>query len=323
MNTELLIGTNDGKDAFMPMAESAEWETEISGSAGKFTCSILCDKAFEISEGAPVRFRAEGKNVFFGYVFSKRAGSDGKVRLVCYDQIRYLLNKDTCVYEGKTASQLIRLIVEDFSLKIGSVEDSKYVIPYRVEENSTLLDMIENALELTYHNSGKRFVLYDGFGRLCLKNITSMYGNNQCLLIGGESGEELSLSSSADKGVYNKVKLFYNNRKSGVRDIYTAFDRKNAEKLGVLQYTGSLKEGENGQAKAEELLKLYGGENVKAEVKGVFGDADFRAGCIAAVSRDIFRGMGGADKDRFMLAERVVHRFSGLGHFMDIVLSKI
>lgn len=323
MNIELLIGTEGGKEAFMPVAESAEWQTEISGSAGKLTCSILCDRAFDISEGAPVRFKAEGKNVFFGYVFSRTAGADGKIRLVCYDQIRYLLNKDTYIYEGKTASQLVMLIAEDLSLKVGNVEDSKYVIPYRVEENSTLLDMIENAIELTYHNSGKRYVLYDGFGRLCLKETASVYGGDGCLLIGGKSGEELSLVSSIDKGVYNKVKLFYNSRKSGTRDIYTAYDRENAEKWGVLQYTGSLKEGENGQAKAEELLKLYGEKRLKAEVKGVFGDIDFRAGCIAAVSRDIFRSVGGEDKDRYMSAERVVHRFSGQGHFMDIVLSDL
>ncbi|MDE6579610.1 MAG: hypothetical protein K2K41_03660 [Ruminiclostridium sp.] len=153
--------------------------------AGKLTCSILCDRAFEISEGVPVRFKADGKNMFFGYVFSKTAGADGRMRLVCYDQIRYLLNKDTYVYEGKTASQLVMLIAGDFSMRIGNVEDSKYVIPYRIEENSTLLDMIENAIELTYHNSGKRYVLYDGFGKLCLREITSMYGGDRCLLIGG------------------------------------------------------------------------------------------------------------------------------------------
>ncbi|MDE7281908.1 MAG: hydrolase [Ruminiclostridium sp.] len=323
MNIELLIGTEDGKGAFMPAAESAEWQTEISGSAGKLTCNILCDRAFEISEGVPIRFKADGKRIFFGYVFGKTAGADGRMRLVCYDQIRYLLNKDTYVYEGKTASQLLTLIAEDFSLRIGSVEDSKYVIPYRVEENSMLLDMIENAIELTYHNSGKRYVLYDEFGRLCFREITSVYGGGRCLLIGGGSGEELSVVSSIDKGVYNKVKLFYNSRKSGSRDIYTAYDSKNAKKWGVLQYTGSLKEGENGQAKAEELLKLYGGKNFKVEVKGAFGDTDLRAGCAAAVSRKVFRGMGGEDKDRYMLAERVVHRFSGQGHFMDIVLTDI
>ena len=323
MNIELMIGAEDGKSAFMPAAESVEWQTEISGSAGKLVCNILCDRAFEISEGVPVRFKAEGKNMFFGYVFSKTAGVDGRMRLVCYDQIRYLLNKDTYVYEGKTASQLLTLIAEDLSLRVGDVEDSRYVIPYRVEENSALLDMIENALELTYHNSGKRFVLYDGFGKLCLKEITSVYGGDKCLLVGGASGEEISLVSSIDKGVYNKVKLFYNDRKSGVRDIYTAYDSVKAGKWGVLQYTASLKEGENGQAKAEELLKLYGGKRFKIEVKGAFGDRNLRAGCIAAVSRDIFRSMGGEDKDRYMLTERVVHRFSGSGHFMDIVLADI
>lgn len=317
MHTELLIGADDGKTAFMPLAEKAEWRTDISGAPGRFICSILWDKALGISEGMPVRFRAEGKNVFFGYVFSIEASVNGAIRLVCYDQIRYLLNKDTYIYEGKTASQLIKLIAEDFSLRVGSIEDSGYVIPYRIEENATLLDMIENALELTYHNSGKRLVLYDDFGRLCLKSMTSMYGGKECLLIGGDSGSELVFSSSVDKGAYNRVKLFYNNRKSGRREVYTSEDKKNAQKWGVLQYTGSLKDGENGQAKAEELLKLYGGRNIRAEVKGAFGDPDFRAGCVGAVSPDI----GISDKLCYMRAERVIHSFSSEGHFMDIVFS--
>ena len=40
-------------------------------------------------------YEIDGKNVFFGYVFSAEKSVNGTVRLVCYDQIRYLLNKDT------------------------------------------------------------------------------------------------------------------------------------------------------------------------------------------------------------------------------------
>ncbi len=316
MNTEFLIGASDGKSAFIPFTENIEWITEISGSPGKLICSVLWDNKPEISEGVPVRFKVDGKNIFFGYVFSIEEKAGGIVRLVCYDQLRYLLNKDTYIYENKTASQLVRLIAEDFSLKTGFVEDSGYVIPYRIEENSTLLDMIENALSLTLQNTGKRFVLYDDFGSVCLKNIISMYGNNKCLLIDGKSAGELAYSSSVDKGAYNTVKLFYNDRKSGKRNIYTARDTANTQKWGVLQYTGSLKAGENGQAKAEELLKLYNRKNLKVTVKDAFGDLDFRAGCIGAVSLD---GQG-IDNSCYMLAEKAVHKFSDEGHFMDLVL---
>ena len=319
MNTELLISGADGKSAFMPLVEKIEWVTEVSGSPGKLICSVLWDKSLEISEGVPVRVKIDGKNVFFGYVFSAEKSVNGTVRLVCYDQIRYLLNKDTYIYESKTASQLIRLIAEDFSLKTGTVEDSGYVIPYRIEENSTLLDMIENALSLTYRNSGKRFVLFDDFGAVSLKSVSSMYGDNKCLLLDGQSAEELIYSSSVDKGAYNTVKLFYNDRKSGKRDIYTAQSRENVQKWGVLQYTEGLKAGENGQVKAEEMLKLYNRKKIKVTVKNAFGDLCFRAGCIGAVSLD----SRGVNKTAFMLAERVVHRFSGDGHFMDLTLTEL
>ena len=48
-------------------------------------------------------------------------------------------NKDTKVYEGKTAAQFIRMIAEDFSLNVGALEDTEYVIESRVEENTSLL----------------------------------------------------------------------------------------------------------------------------------------------------------------------------------------
>lgn len=319
MNIELLISSADGKSAYMPATEKIEWVTEISGFPGKLICSILWDKNLEVSEGVPVRLKIDGKNVFFGYVFSSEKSVDGTVRFVCYDQIRYLLNKDTYIYESKTASQLIRLIAEDFALKTGTVEDSGYVIPYRIEENSTLLDMIENALSLTYQNSGKRFVLFDDFGKISLKNINSMYGDNKCLLLDGQSAEELIYSSSVDKRAYNTIKLFYNDRRSGKKDIYTAQSKENVQKWGILQYTGSLIAGENGQVKADELLKLYNRKNFKVTVKNAFGDLCFRAGCIGAVSLD----SQGENKKVFMLAERVVHCFSSDGHFMDLSLIEL
>lgn len=315
MNIELLISADDGKSAFMPYVKSIEWRTEISCSPGRLVCCVLWDGELKASEGASVRLRADGRNVFFGYLFGSERGADGELRLICYDQLRYLLNKDTYIYEGKTASQLLRLIAEDFSLKIGTVEDSGYVIPYRIEENSTLLDMMENAISLTYHNGGGRFVLYDDFGSLCLKSIRSFYGGDKVLLIDEGAAEELALSSSVDKNAYNTVKLFYNGGKSGKRDIYTAQDREKVRKWGVLQYTESLRAGENGEAKAKELLRLYNRKKVKAEVKNAFGDTAFRAGCIGAVS------LGG--EKGFMLAERVIHKFTPEGHFMDVILTEI
>lgn len=317
--TELLIGAGDGKTAYMPNVREIEWQTQVSGSPGKLVCDIISDGTENILEGAPVSLKAEDRNIFFGYIFGREIRSKGILRLTCYDQMRYLLNKDTYIFENITASELIRLIAEDFSLKIGALTDSGYVIPYRVEENSTLLDMAENALTQTFLNNGKRFVMYDDFGRLCLKSITEMYGGGLIPVIDGETGESFSYTCTIDKGCYNKVKLTYNDRKSGKREIYSSADNTLIEKWGVLQYTGTIKNGENGRAKADSILKIYGRKNNSLKLTNAFGDVRFRGGCVALVKGNEALGT----ENRFMLANKVTHRFTAKGHFMDMLLSEI
>ena len=53
----------------------------------------------------------------------------------------YLNNKDTYVYENKTASQFIQMIAADFSLNTGTLEDTGFVIASRVEDNTSLFDI--------------------------------------------------------------------------------------------------------------------------------------------------------------------------------------
>lgn len=317
--TELLIGTGDGKTAYMPCTKEIEWVTQSSGSPGRLVCDILSDGMGNFSEGAPIRFRADGRNIFFGYIFGREVRSKGILRLTCYDQIRYLLNKDTYIYENRTAAGLIRLIAEDFSLKTGTLADTGYVIPYRVEENSTLLDMIENALTQTFQNNGRRYVLYDDFGRLCLKSVTDMYGGGSCPVFDGETGEDFSYTCTIDKGSYNKIKLVCNDKKSGKREIYSSADNSLIGRWGVLQYTGTVKNGENGQAKADSILRIYGRKNNSLKLTNAFGDSSFRGGCIALVKGKEALGT----ENRLMLANKVVHRFTPKGHFMDMLLSEI
>ncbi len=92
--------------------------------------------------------KVDGKNVFFGFVFTKKRDKDRIITVNAYDQLRYLNNKDTCVYEDKTASQFVKMIAADFSLNLGTIQDTGFVIASRVEDNTSLFDMIENALDL-------------------------------------------------------------------------------------------------------------------------------------------------------------------------------
>ena len=88
------------------------------------------------------------------------------IQITVYDQLYYLKNKDTYVYTNKTAADVIRMIAEDFQLNVGDLEDTGYTIGSRVEDNQTLFDIIQTALDETLKATSQMYVLYDDVGKL-------------------------------------------------------------------------------------------------------------------------------------------------------------
>lgn len=318
MSFELLIADSDKSGCLLAVEDGIEWSTERRGTPGKLTFKVIDDGYLRFSEGSAVRFKSDGKNIFYGFVFSQKRSRDSIVNVTAYDQLRYLKNKDTCVYENKTAAQFVKMLAGDFHLNAGIIEETGFVIASRVEENTTLFDMIENALDLTLQNTRQMFVLYDDFGKLTLKNISSMYVENggNYLLIDEESGENYDYSSSIDSETYNKIKLTYDNEETGKRDVYMAQDGSHINQWGVLQYFDTLSEGENGRAKADALLKLYNKKTRNLQIKNAFGDPRVRAGSMVAVKMNL----GDVKLNNFMLVEKAKHTFKHGEHFMDLTL---
>lgn len=304
---------------YQPVVEEGiEWSTERRSTPGKLTFKVLNDDILDFSEGSPVRMKVDGKEIFFGFVFKQQRDKKQLITVTAYDQLRYLKNKDTIVYENKTASQFIRMIAEDYSLNVGKLEDTGYVIPSRVEENTSLFEMIENALDLTLTNRKEMFVLYDDFGKLTLKNISNMYvgKGDSYLMVDEETGENFDYTSSIDEETYNKIKLTYDNEETGCRDVYITQDSSNINKWGILQYFDTLSEGENGQAKADALLSLYNQKTRNLKMTNALGDTRVRAGSMIVVNMDL----GDVSLCNFMLVEKVCHTFKQNEHFMDLTL---
>lgn len=321
MNIEMFVaGHKTGSGLVIPaIEEGIELVWERYGKPGKIVFSVVCDEALKIDEGNSVSFKVDGKNVFYGFVFSKREDKNGILQVTAYDQLRYLKNKDTYIYEDKTASQVIDNLAKDFSLNLGTLEDTGYVIASRVEDNVTLYDMIENALGLTLQNTKQMFVMYDDFGKITLKNIANMKvgGDSEgYLLIDEETAENFEYESSIDVSTYNKIKLICNNNDSGARDVYIAEDSSHFNEWGVLQYFGNLEKDENGKDKADKLLELYNHKTRNLRVNNAFGDTRVRGGSLVLVRlklHDLYI-------QNFMMVEKVVHKFKLEEHFMDLTL---
>ena len=319
MNVELLVGNESGTKVYQPaVQEGIEWSTERKNTPGKLVFKVLKDKKLDFSEGSPVRMKVDGKNVFFGFVFKQQRSKDQIITVTAYDQLRYLKNKDTKVYEGKTAAQFTKMIADDYALNVGILEDTKYVIESRVEENTSLFEMIANALDLTLTNTGEMYVLFDDFGKLTLKSLSSMYVGvpGAYLMIDEETGENFDYTSSIDESTYNKIKLTYDNESTGYREVYIAQDSSNINKWGILQYFDTLQKGENGKAKADALLKLYNKKTRNLKITNALGDNRVRAGSMVVINLNL----GDIKLKNWMLVEKCKHTYKEGEHWMDLTL---
>lgn len=312
MAVELMI--QNGDTVYFPVVEEGitlTWERR--GTPGKLDFTIVKDGIISFQEGNAVRLTVDGTNLFYGFVFKKTRDKGNTISVIAYDQLRYLKNKDTRVYAGKKASELVQMIAGDFKLQCGALEDTGFVIESGVEENQTLFDMVQNALNATLQSTKKLFVLYDDFGKITLKNVESM---KLGLLIDEETGENFSYESSIDDQTYNKVKLAYDNDKTGKREIFIAQDGKHINDWGILQYFESIDNPTGAAEKANALLKLYNQKTRKLTIKNALGDVRVRAGTAVAISLNL----GDMIANNFMVVNMVKHTFKENEHLMELSL---
>lgn len=285
-------------------------ETERKNSPGTLKFKVIKDSALNFQEGNPVKFMVNDENIFFGFVFTKSRDKEQIISVTAYDQLRYFKNKDTYKYKNLTAGALLKMLCEVFKLRWGNVEDTKYVIASRIEDNSTLFDAMQYALDETLRNKKQMYVLYDDFGKLALKGLESMKLE---LVIDAETGENFDYTTSIDSNTYNKVKLI--NEEGG--KVYTSKDIDHIKQWGVLQYTDKVDSNTNGQSKADALLELYNTKTRNLTIKNAFGDARVRGGSMVIIKLNL----GDVNVLNYMLVEKVKHTFTNGHHVMDLYLS--
>ncbi|WMM24041.1 hypothetical protein RBU61_14070 [Tissierella sp. MB52-C2] len=306
----------NNKKTWEPIIEgSVTWETARMGQPGKLSFNVVKDEKIDFQEGNEVQFMVDDEKIFRGYVFSKERDKDQIIKVTAYDQLRYLKNKDICIYEEKKASDVISKIAKDFNLETGTIADTGYVIPSRVRDNMTLFDIIYDALDLTLMNRGKLYVLYDDFGKLTLQDVEKMKMPN--LALGEYNSQNFSYKTDIDTDTYNKVRLYRENEKTGKREIYEVKHSQNMNKWGTLQYFESVNEDTNAKVKAEAILKMKNRVNKSLSLKDVLGDTRVRAGTSVMV---LMRDIGDISIKQYMLVEKCSHVFSNNENWMTLDL---
>ena len=314
MDIEMIIEHPQEGKAFVPVVEEGiTWTTGRTGTPGQLDFTVIKDNIINFQEGNRVQLKIDGTPVFLGFVFKKSRNKDGLIKVTAYDQLRYFKNKDIYIYENKTASELLKMIAGDFSLFTGDIEDTKYNIELRIEDNETLFDIMGNALDLTLYNTKEMYVLYDDFGKLTLKNIGSM---KVPLMITESSAEDYDYETSIDSDVYNKVKIVYEDSGTKEREVFVSKSDENIKKWGVLQFYETVDDRQKGQATAEAVLELYNHKKRALSINNVIGDLRVRAGCMLP----IFLNLGDIVTSTWLIVEKCRHSFNDNEHTMDLTL---
>lgn len=309
------VVVNNGKKKFkVPVKDGMKLVWERVGTPGKLTFEAFQGKKFKITEGNEVLLIVDGKKMFYGFVFSRKMKKDGFVSYTVYDQLRYLKNKDTISYKRKRADEVVALLAAKFGMQCGKLENTGIRIT-RLEEDTELFDIIQNALDETLMLKGIPYVLYDEVGKLRLSRVGSLKVDD--CLVDEDTGEDFSYTASIDNNVYNQIVLAYKNNEKGTRDLYVVRDRNKINKWGVLQYTEEIDSPDVGKLKANALLKLYGKKQRTLSISGVIGNKSVRAGSLVPV----FLDLGDIRLANYMLVEKVTHTFNNRQHSMDLTVS--
>lgn len=309
---ELLI---ENDRVYMPAAAgplTLEYRRSLAPTALRF--KALKDNELDFREGSPVRLRVGGNDIFRGYVFEKSRTERDIISVTAYDSLRYFKNKDTILYKNKKYSELLTMLAADYRLKTGDIADTGYVIAKQLEDG-TVFDILANAADITFGATGKRYVLLDDFGSICLRSEEDM--RTDIVLNSGVIGS-FDYTSTIDREVYDYVLAAYDDTSTGIRQVYTLSD-SNTALWGRLQYFLKLKEEMNpAQIKAamEKYLKQYSRKRRYLTLKEVKGDIAVRGGTILRVALDL----GDIVIDEEMTCERVIHSFQGREHLMELYL---
>ena len=312
VKTTTVTDTTTTKIYYPPIEGDVTWDTERSGSPGKVTFKVRGDAP--ITEGDIVSLTYGDKKVFVGYIFERNIDKTGSISVTAYDQLKYFNNSDTYVFEDIKASEVIKRIAEDYSMTIGTIEDTGIKIPSIVADNQTLLDIIYDALDKTVAAGNKVYVFYDDYGKLTLKSFASMQVN---LMLCEDTVSDYEYTSSIEDDTFNQIVLYYDNSETKKREYFTASSKDAINQWGLLRKTEKIDATEGAQKLADLYLAMYNKKTRKLSIKEAFGRPDIRAGSLVPVIMKV----GDVNLRNFMLVEKASHTWSNGKYFMNLDLA--
>lgn len=255
-------------DATNILVDEVRWFSSVFGEAGTLEFSIYKDDVINFVEGNSVQFLVNGEKVFSGWVMTKNRTSEQIISVVAYDQLFYLAkNKETYIYTGKTATDIVKFFSGKYGFVTGDLGDTGWVIPNRIEEGQSILDMIFSAIEITKNSNGKEFIFFDRAGSLTLKEKTDF----ELPIVICDDGDiqDYWYETDISKNTYNSIKIYQGAKQSGEELVCQKDDSLKISEWGRLQKYEHMTFGLNKaqiESYASEFLDNYGKVSKKLKV---------------------------------------------------------
>lgn len=304
---EILIQDVDTNKTFdvRDIAIKPQIEQKLNNGCSKLTFDIVIDNVANFHNGSVIRFKYNNVGMFFGYIFKKQKKDEKIISVTAYDQLRYLKAKDSMTLTGLNIARIIKKIADIYGLETGFLEASD-ILPDRLEDNKTFLDMIYYAISENLKISGDKYCFYDNFGKLELQDIYNMRTN---IVIGDASNcTGFDFTQSIDDDTYNQIKLAYDNKETKKREVYIAKDTSKIARWGLLQYYDKVSNNMNHSQivdKANTLLKTKNREQLKLKLDSI-GIETIKAGSGVFVKLDKINDV---DINNYFVVDSAKHIF--------------
>ena len=156
------------------LVERVKWHGRKGSSARTLSATLIDDDGYqharseiEVEQGCQCILFYNGEELFRGIIMSQAQNSKKKLTFTAYDNGIYLANnKDTFVYENKTASDIFRDCCKRFGMPVGEVSECSYRIPELTKAKTTAFDAIADAMSLDFGATGIRHYVSSSKGKL-------------------------------------------------------------------------------------------------------------------------------------------------------------
>lgn len=231
----IIIKGEQGYDVTQ-LVEQVSWKGRKGSSSRTLTVTLIDDDGYkharseiDVEQGHQCIFSYDGTELFRGIIMSQTQTNKKKLQFTAYDNGIYLANnKDTFVYENKTASDVFRDCCTRFGLPMGEVASCSYKIPELTKSKTTAFDAIADALSLDFDATGIRHYISSSKGKLNL--LTRRENIMQWVIEVGQNITTYSYTRSIED-IKTRVKMV---SKEGT----TIAEKSNAaleKKIGVFQ----------------------------------------------------------------------------------------